>query len=226
MPPAERGAGQREPVARVDPLKAVQRLVVLPAAHDGVGEHARAGPAAQDGQVRRVADQHLDRPLARGVLGDELRPDHAHDDARRPPALEHLGHLFPDAAEVLEALLLHLVRDQLDVDPGKMRGQRLAAARLPALMRPDALLLDELRGAVLREQCFEQGQRELAVVITRDALGLLPEQALLELLVVFPKLLVEGLVLIAGGDRSGQRGFECGDPREGVVCRRRHGPRV
>jgi hypothetical protein len=53
-------------------LEPMQGLVVLPAPHDRVGEHARAGPAAQDGQLGRVADQHVDRPLARRVLGDEL----------------------------------------------------------------------------------------------------------------------------------------------------------
>ena len=103
VPAADRRPGQRQTVPRVDALEAVQRLVILPAAHDRVGQHPRAGPAAQDGQVGRIADQHLDRPLARRVLGDELRPDHPHDDARGAAALEHFAHLFPDAAEVFEA---------------------------------------------------------------------------------------------------------------------------
>ena len=222
VPAADRGAGQRQTVPRVDALEAVERLVILPAADDRVGQHARAGPAAQDGQIGRIADQHLHRPLARRVLGDELRPDHPHDDARGAAALEHFAHLFPDAAEVFEPALLHLERDQLDVDAREMRGQRLAAARRRPLVGADPPRRGGLRRAVLREEGLDERERELALV-RGDAFGLLAEQPPLELLVVFPQLLVEGLVLIAGGGRGGEGLFELGHACEEVVRRCRHG---
>jgi hypothetical protein len=183
VPATDRRPGQREAIPGIDAREPVQRLVVLPPAHDGVGQHPRARPAPENGQVGRIADQHVDRSLARRVLGDELRPDQPDDDARRPAALEHLAHLFPDAPEVFEPALLDLMRDQLDVDAGEVLGQRLAATRLRPLVAADGpRLLGLLGRPVLGEESFDEGQGELAIV-RRDALGLLAEKALLELLV-------------------------------------------
>jgi hypothetical protein len=75
---------------------------------------------------------------------------------------------------------------------------------------------------VLLEQRREEGQGELPIV-RGDAFGLLAEEPLLELLVVFPQLRVEGLVLIASGDGSGEGLFELCDTREDVVRRCCHG---
>ena len=117
--------------------------------------------------------------------------------------------------------MLDLERNQLDVDAGEVVGQRSPSARLLALVRPDPLRRDELQGPVLREQRLEEGQRELPIV-RGDAFGLLAQEPLLELRVVFPQLLVEGLVLIAGADGSGEGLFELGHACEEVVRHCRH----
>src|SRR5207247_1610313 len=122
--------------------------------------------------------------------GGRRRPDAPHGAARGPRARQHLAHLFPAASEVFEAPLLDLERNQLDVDAGEVVGQRSPSARLLALVRPDPLRRDELQGPVLREQRLEEGQRELPIV-RGDAFGLLAQEPLLELRVVFPQLLVE-----------------------------------
>ena len=67
----------------------------------------------------------------------------------------------------------------------------------------------------------EEGQGELPIV-RGDAFGLLAQEPLLELLVVFPQLLVEGLVLIAGADGGGEGLFELGHACEEVVRHCRH----
>src|SRR5262249_34031049 len=50
MPATHRRARQLETLARVDLLEAMQREVILPTPHDRVGEEARPGETALDGQ--------------------------------------------------------------------------------------------------------------------------------------------------------------------------------
>jgi hypothetical protein len=117
VPAADRRARELDAVAREDALDAVQRLVVLPAPHDRVGEQSRARKPALDRQLRHVGDQHLRRPVPQPVLARKLRPPRHHHDAGRRAALERLRHLLADPVELLETLLLHVERDQLDLDP-------------------------------------------------------------------------------------------------------------
>lgn len=49
-----------ETLAAVDAFQAVQGLVVLEAADQGVGQKARPGPAALDGKLDGRGDQDLD----------------------------------------------------------------------------------------------------------------------------------------------------------------------
>ena len=53
VPVANRRAGEVEALATEPPLQSVQRKVVFPAVHDGVGQQARPGEPALDGQLQR-----------------------------------------------------------------------------------------------------------------------------------------------------------------------------
>jgi hypothetical protein len=101
-------------------------------------------------------------------------------------------------------------------------GQRLAPARLLALVGTDLLFRDELGGSVLLEHQLEQREGELAIVLG-DALGFLAQEPPLELLALLPQLLVEGLVLIAGGNGRSEGVLEVGHAGEEIIRRGRHG---
>jgi hypothetical protein len=56
-------------------------------------------------------------------------------------ALDGLAHVFADALERVEAFLLDLGRQHLDLDARQVLGQRLAPGRLAARVRLDLLLI-------------------------------------------------------------------------------------
>jgi hypothetical protein len=181
MPSAQRRARNLQAFARVDVLEAVGRKVVLPATHDRVREHLGPRQAALDGKARRRRNEHLSR-LTVAVLAHKLRLDDAHHHERGRAALDDLGHLFADPLEGIESLTLHLLGQDLDVHSGKLGRDGLAAGGLAPAMRVhlfgahliDAGLLS------LRKNGFEHRQRQL-VLVRRKPLGLVPQQAPLEL---------------------------------------------
>ena len=116
--------------------------------------------------------------------------------ARRP--LEDFAHLFTDALEGIEPEALDLGRQHLDLDAREVLGNRLAAGGLAPLVRTDLFDLDLGRLGLLAEQHLEDGKRELAVVV-REALGLLSEEAALELLILLAQQKVELAILVALG---------------------------
>ena len=115
VPRADRRPGQLEPLAPVDPFEPIERLVVLPAPDDRLGEQARPGRATFDGQFQRGHHDNPGRLAILGLLPHEfqiLDPDH---DGGRRASLQYLPHVAADLLEGL-GLALHLGRGQHDVD--------------------------------------------------------------------------------------------------------------
>jgi hypothetical protein len=157
VPAADGRAREFDAVARVDPFEPVEGLVVLPAAHDRVGEQAGPGEPALDRQLGRLGNQHRGGAVADAVLGHELRPDHPHDDGGGRAPLEDFAHLLADPLEVLEALALPVERDELDLHPREVLGERLAARGLPPLVLADLVGFGARGRRLLAEQQLEEG---------------------------------------------------------------------
>lgn len=121
MPTTDGRPGQLQPLAGVDTFEAIERQVILPTLHDGVGEHAGPGKATLDGQLQRLTDNDLGA-VARRQLAHELRPHSTDDDHRTGPPLDDFADLLSDALEGVEALLLHLERDDLYLDARQVLG--------------------------------------------------------------------------------------------------------
>jgi hypothetical protein len=144
----------------------VERQVVLPAPHDGLGEEPGSGEAARDRQLRRLGLQDLRFGGAGMILRDELRLVHADHDDRRPAVLDGLADILSDAPERVEPAPLNFGREDLQVDAREILRQWLAPGRLLAGVRAD--LFDDRRGVVRRagvvaEQQPEQRHRQLRV---------------------------------------------------------------
>src|SRR3989442_7734056 len=81
-----------------------QRRTIVSASMPGPARPRRMGRSAGSPMSTRTG------PWRGASFGDKLRPNHPHDDARGPAALEHLAHLFANAPELLEPALLDLDR--------------------------------------------------------------------------------------------------------------------
>jgi hypothetical protein len=108
MPGAHRGLRQSQTFASVDILEPRQRLVILPAPHDRVSEHARAGNTTIDWQLDRRRRQHLGGRIALASLAHELLVDELDDDVGRRAPLQHLALLLADQFECVQAFPLDL----------------------------------------------------------------------------------------------------------------------
>jgi hypothetical protein len=111
---------------------------------------------------------------------------------------------------LIEALLLDVERGEDDADAREVFGERLSAGRLASIVSGDGGALRDRRGGLLAEQRCEDAEGELPI-IGGKAFGFLPEEPLLQLLVVQSKLLAEGTVLVPLAGDSRQSGFELGD---------------
>src|SRR5438552_9404282 len=173
--------------------------MILPAAHNGVGEHRRAGGAALDGQLDRGRDQYLGRfGSAVAAFAKEFLVTQRDDDGRRGSALEHLTAVFADQLEILDALDQNLGRKNFDVHARQVLRKGLSD-RLFALVRGHRLqrLAGRQRSQSLAtERQVEDGERELRVVL-RQSLCLLPEQPTLEPLDLLLQQPRELLVFVA-----------------------------
>ena len=147
MPVADRLARERQALAGVDRLLAVQRQVVLPALDDRRREQTRARQAALDRPLRRLRDHHgrrlgglsgqlrLDR-LGRGIeLAGEFRPVDADDDERAGPALDDFADGLAAPPKRGLPLLEDLGRQDLDVDARQLLRQRSPPATAPTRRR-------------------------------------------------------------------------------------------
>src|SRR5690606_19634806 len=126
MPPAHRLTRQLDPIPSVNAFESMKRQVILPAAHDRVGQHSRASKASLDRKLGSLTNPDIGSfPVS--VLAHELRLDDARNDKRRRSSFDHLGDLFADLVERIEAFALDLVGDDLDIDSRKVLRDRLAA---------------------------------------------------------------------------------------------------
>ncbi len=212
VPATDGGARELEAFARIDALEPVQRQVVLPAAHDRVGQQARARKTARDRQLERLRRRDPRRRARGALLADELRPLDVDRDERGRAALDDLAHLLADPDEGVEAEALHLVGDELDLDARQVLGKGLAARGLAPRVGGDRLprlALGRFLDAIA-EQRGEELERELRLV-GREPLGLLPEEPALELLVDLEQLEVERVVAFALFGELGVPCSECGN---------------
>jgi hypothetical protein len=116
VPSAHGGARELDAVACGHVLAAVEGHVLLPAPDDRVREHAGSRESSRDGQLERLGDEDFSLRVALAILGHELRPDDpGHDERRRAP-LDRLAHVLADALERIQAPLLDLGRQHLDLD--------------------------------------------------------------------------------------------------------------
>jgi len=138
VPGAQRGAVELDPVAPVGALQAVERLMLLPAFHDGIGQQAGAGAAPRDGQLGTRGTQHLGAQRALAPFADELLLDHLDHDQRGGAALDDFALLDADHGERIEPVALDFRGQHLDADPRQMLRERFAQ-RLLARVRRDEL---------------------------------------------------------------------------------------
>jgi hypothetical protein len=129
VPAAHRRARQLDAVASVDLFEPVQRQVVLPATDDGVREKPGTGQSPLDRQLRRRRAHDLGLGVALAILAHELGSADADHDHRRRAPLDGLAHLLADGLVGVTPVAFHFGRNDLDVDAGKIRRQRLPARR-------------------------------------------------------------------------------------------------
>jgi len=186
VPPAQRRLRDLQPFPRVDPFQSVERLVVLPATDDSVGEHPRPGDAVLDRHLDGRGREDLRRLAALAVLADVLLVDEHHRDRARGPPLQDLARLRPDQVEGFR-VALDLRRDDLDLLAREIRRQWLAH-RLRARVLGDRLLdgrrLRRGDAGVTTEREAEHQQRELRVVLGQS-FCLLTQQTAFEPLDLF-----------------------------------------
>jgi hypothetical protein len=116
VPGAQGRPRQVQAIARVDRFQPIERLMVLPASHDGVSQKARPGAATLDRQLHRLAHQHLGLATTLPVLARKLLVHQLHcDDGGRPP-FQNLARFTADALECIR-LPLHLGRHNFDLNP-------------------------------------------------------------------------------------------------------------
>ena len=193
----------------------MKRLVVLPPAHDGVGQEARAGEASGDRQLDGVADEDLGWLATVAVLAHELRVRQRHHHRRGRPPLEHLARLDADAHERVHTFALDLGRQDLDWDARDVGGQRLADGNASRVLRHQALLDDRLgfrcaAGAAQAER--QHRQRELGVV-ARQPLRLLAQQAASQPLIFLLEVQDQLPVLVALRGQLRVLGHDLGELR-------------
>jgi hypothetical protein len=183
-------------------LEPRQRLVVLPSTNDGVRQHPRPGEASLNGQLDCRCNENLCGIVANAVSADELRIDELDDDTRRRSSLQYAARLLTDPLEGVETFSLHLLRDHLDDHTWQMVAERLAHGFFACVFSDGLLviwlcnrLLDRL-GRLSSQREHENGQRKLRIVL-RQPLGFLPQQAPLELLVLFLQKNNELAILVA-----------------------------
>ena len=126
VPRAERRLGEVELLAPVDVLEARERLVILPAAHDGVGKHRGAGETALDGQLDGGRGEHVGGSAALAIFAHELLVRDGDDHARSRSALEHLARIGADELERIESFGQHLRRQDFDRHARQRVGERLS----------------------------------------------------------------------------------------------------
>ena len=174
MPAADRRLGELESVAGVDPSKPVQREVILPAAHDGIGQEARAGEAARDRQLRGSPIR-----IRRWRWSRSLRTNFGSDAPRRRrgrTALEDLARLHADP-HVRSSPRARPRAGQLDRNAREIVGQELRPGTR-RVCSPPALSVTASASARRRPRPASASiGRGRAGVVGRQALRLLTEQA-------------------------------------------------
>lgn len=204
VPAADGAAVHVVALAAVAALHSVQRLMVLPASYDGVGQHAGACDATRDGQLERGGLQHR-RGLTylkcvHLLLRDVLATHRAHHDDGGRALLDDFTGVLADAVECVEPLALHVLRQHLDDDARQLLGQRLTARRLRALVSLHRRR-GQRGGRVVGARSHQRRDDVHRQLLRRGemSLALLPDEAGLELPHLLEHRDVQPLVLVALG---------------------------
>ncbi len=197
VPPAQRRLRDLQPVAGVDPFEPIERLVVLPAPHDRVGEHPGTRDAALDRQLERSGTKT-------SVASPRLRSLRTYFLYKISSTTVAAGRRSRTSRRPCRSAR----RRQARARPREGRFRSLRAAGSPAAacaracarVLGDGLLDGRRRSGSVRwraaEREAEHHQRELRVV-RGQALRLLTEQPALEPLILLAQVQHELPVLVA-----------------------------